>query len=100
MLCVTAETAHEISTGCAQVAASPMSSLAVWFCQAYTKASAAAQLSAEGSNTTVLSGEHVKSPLLLKPGSNSEFAQRLARRYNPHFSQPNTSPDQRAADVF
>lgn len=32
--------------------------------------------------------------------ANSEFAQRLARRYNPRHSKPGTSSEQRAADVF
>ncbi|KAL3143706.1 hypothetical protein ABBQ38_002500 [Trebouxia sp. C0009 RCD-2024] len=68
--------------------------------QAYTRSSAAAQQSAEGSSTEVLPGGRVEAPLHQQPGSNSEFAQRLARRYNPHFSQPNTSPDQRVAGVF
>ena len=30
----------------------------------------------------------------------SEFAQRLASRYNPRHTKPGTTPDQRAADVF
>ncbi|KAL3134165.1 hypothetical protein ABBQ32_008580 [Trebouxia sp. C0010 RCD-2024] len=59
-----------------------------------------AQLSAEGSRTEVLPGTRVEAPLPQKPGSNSEFAQRLVRRYNPHFSQPDTSSNKQAADVF
>lgn len=32
--------------------------------------------------------------------ADSEFARRLAKRYNPRHSKPGTSSDQRAADVF
>ena len=38
--------------------------------------------------------------LLQDKSSGSEFAQRLASKYNPRYSKPNSTSDQRAADLF
>ena len=35
-----------------------------------------------------------------RDAANSEFARRLASRYNPRHTKPGTTADQRAADVF
>lgn len=69
--------------------------------QAYTTPAAGSQLSAgsDANSASLLTGDTTEK-VSQKPGSNSEFAQRLARRYNPQYSQPNTNPDQRAADIF
>ena len=69
--------------------------------QAYTRPAVAVSPADASTTARVLPGNsnevYVASQ---QPGSNSEFAQRLASRYNPRYSRPNTSSDQRAADVF
>lgn len=69
--------------------------------QAYIRPAAAASPADASTTTRVLSGDTNEVYVASQhPGSNSEFAQRLASRYNPRYSRPNTSSDQRAADVF
>ena len=69
--------------------------------QAYIRPAVAASPADASTTTRVLPGSSNEVYMASQqPGSNSEFAQRLASRYNPRYSRPNTSSDQRAADVF
>ncbi len=69
--------------------------------QAYIRPAVAAPPADASTTTRVLPGDSNEVYMASQqPGSNSEFAQRLASRYNPRYSRPNTSSDQRAADVF
>ena len=67
--------------------------------QAYTRPAASASL-ADAGTIRVLPEDGYNLVASQDRGSSSEFAQRLASRYNPRYSRPNTSSDQRAADVF
>lgn len=69
--------------------------------QAYTRPAAAVSPADASTTTRLLPGDISEAYVASQqPGSNSEFAQRLASRYNPRYSRPNTTSDQRAADVF
>lgn len=63
--------------------------------QAYRKPVVADQL-LTSSDAPVLPAQEAP----VSDAANSEFARRLAQRYNPKHTKPGTSADQRAADVF
>ncbi len=69
--------------------------------QAYIKPAVAVSAADASTTTRVLPGDSKEVYVASQQsGSNSEFAQRLASRYNPRYSRPNTSSDQHAADVL
>lgn len=67
--------------------------------QAYVRPTAAVS-SADATGTMILPEASNEGLLLQDKSSGSEFAQRLASRYNPRYSKPNSTSDQRAADLF